>query len=382
MPRRRRMNATGRPWSSALTVALLAVGASTAAAQSVPATPGWHEIPNSVMQTVCPPNGFGGSTYEFRNECPAVTGAWNSAALDTRRNRLLVWGGGHGDYLGNEMYALDLNALSVQRLTDPAVPVADGSTCAEALANGKQPNSRHTYDGIAYIEHADRLFVFGGSLGACGYMSGGTWTFSFASMSWEKRNPRGGTPAAQPGAMAVYDAQTRKVYLHDTATLYSYDVDEDRYTRLASGMQIDYHMTAVIDPVKRKLVLVGAGRVYVYDIGPRSWHWRSSPRTTGGDLIVNSSYPGLAYDPVSGRIVAWHGGDAVYSLDLDTNTWQAQTFPGGPGVASTNGTYKRWSYSAVSGVFVLVKSMESNAYAFRPCRDQSSPACSAGQPVK
>ena len=179
MSRRNRVTSTESYRSLGMAGLLLLACASVAAAQPVPATPGWHEIPKTVMRTVCPPNGFGGSTYEFSNECPAVTGAWNSAAFDTTRNRLVLWGGGHGDYLGNELYALELDTLSVRRLTDPALPLADMS-CPEALANGRQPNSRHTYDGLAYIEHADRLFAFGGSRSPCGFMSNGTWTFSFA----------------------------------------------------------------------------------------------------------------------------------------------------------------------------------------------------------
>ena len=43
----------------------------------------------------------------------AITGAWNGAALDTKRNRLLVTGGGHLDYAGNEIYAFDFGTLEL-----------------------------------------------------------------------------------------------------------------------------------------------------------------------------------------------------------------------------------------------------------------------------
>jgi hypothetical protein len=332
--------------------------------QQIPSELGWHQIPNTKLRSVCPPPGFGGSGYDFRQRCHGVTDAWNSAVMDTRRNRLVIWGGGHNDYLGNELYALDLGSLSIKRLSDPGLPVTP-STCQETLAGGTQPNSRHTYDGIAYVEHADSMFAFGGSLASCGSFSAATWMYGFATEMWEHRKPAGPIPRADPGVATAYDPVTKKVFVHDLQSLYSYDPAADRYERLSSGMEIDYHMTAVLDPVRRKLLVVGAGRAYIYDVGPGSWHMRRSLRSTGGDRIVRSLYPGMAYDPVRDRIVAWNGGDTVYSLNLETRVWTPITYPGGPGPAEENGTYKRWSYSPASGMFVVVNSVDSDAYALR-----------------
>lgn len=343
-----------------------------AGGQTVPETLGWHEIPGTKLADVCPPNGFGGSPYRFSDQCRYVTEAWNSAIFDRQRNRLIVWGGGHGDYLGNELYAIDLTSLRVKRMTDPGLPVTTEG-CHEAVANGSQPNARHTYDGIAYLEHVDRMFVFGGSLSWCGFLGQGTWTFNFANSEWEKRKPSGPTPRGVPGIVTAYDPSTRKVFLHDDANLYSYEFEGDRFRRLAIGNPIDYHMTGVIDPVRRKFVVVGSGQVFAYDIGPRSWHTRQTLKTRGGRVIVDSIYPGLAYDPISDRIVAWNGGDTVYALNLDTSTWEPTTYAGGPGKALENGTFKRWSYSAPSGFFVLVNSMHSNVWAFRLTQPGSRP---------
>ena len=91
------------------------------AAQTLPATPGWSQIPNTHLRA-CPSTclNFGDSGYDFAYQCRNVTEAWNSGVFDTTRNRLIVWGGGHRNYSGNEIYALDLNTLTMQRLTDPA----------------------------------------------------------------------------------------------------------------------------------------------------------------------------------------------------------------------------------------------------------------------
>jgi hypothetical protein len=356
-------------WGALVAVALVVLAGALAlppggVAQQIPSGVGWHPIPNTKLRSVCPPTGFGGSTYDFRYHCHGVTDSWNSAVMDTRRNRLVIWGGGHNDYLGNELYALDLGSLSIKRLTDPGLPVTP-STCPETVAGGTQPNSRHTYDGLAYIEHTDTMFAFGGSLASCGSFSTTTWMYSFETEKWERRKPAGPIPRPDPGVVSAYDPNTKKVLVHDLENLYAYDPAADRYERLSGGMEIDYHMTAVLDPVRRKLLLIGAGQAYVYDVSPGSWHMRRSLRTTGGDPIVKSLYPGMAYDPDRDRIVAWNGGNTVYSLNLETRVWTPITYPGGPGPAHENGTYRRWSYSRASGVFVVVNSVDSDAYALR-----------------
>ena len=335
----------------------------SALAEGIPSTPGWFQIPNTALQSVCPPNNFDNSGYDFYDFCPSVVGAWNSGALDTNRNRLIVWGGGHTDYYGNEMYAVNLNTSTIERITDPTVPIA--SSCTEGLENDTVPNSRHTYDGIAYMANVDRLFVFGGSLSPCGFFSDGTWTFDMASLTWQKMNPSGDIPHKVSGVVTAYDPNTGNVYLHDDQYLYSYSFAANSFQRLSGSNSIDYHLSGTIDPVNKKFVMVGTGNVYVYDIAPGSSYTRVNLATTGGSSIVNSYYPGLAFDSSQGKIVAWNGGDTVYVLDLASASWSPITFPGGPGAPPASGTYDRWSYSPASGVFVLVNSMDSNVYTLR-----------------
>src|SRR5205814_6184103 len=81
--------------------------------------------------------------------------------------------------------------------------------------------------------------------------------------------------------------------------------------------------------------------------------------------IVSSSYPGLAYDPVRDRIVAWNGGNTVYSLNLDTGAWSSSTYPGGPGDAVPTGAYDRWSYAPALDAFILVNMSGQDAYTSR-----------------
>jgi hypothetical protein len=287
--------------------------------------------------------------------------AWSSGAYDSLRSRLIVFGGGHSDYFGNELYALSLSDSTMTRLNDPGLPL--DADCSFSTANGTQAGSRHTYDALLYVEHADRLWTYGGSMTPCGYLSDDTWTYSFADEKWEPREPTGPKPKAVPGIVADYDPMSKKIFVHDDTTLYSYDLEQDSFTLLYEGDTIDYHMTGVIDPIARKLVVVGAGSVYVYGIDGE--YAPVTLQTTGADELVGSGYPGLAFDTESEKVVGWNGGDSAYSLDLASGVWTALTSTNGPGDPNETGTYKRWRYVPRQSSFVLVNGPSQNAFLFR-----------------
>src|SRR4051794_3354015 len=90
------------------------------AESALPTSSGWYAMPNTNLASTCPANHYGGTTYNFADMCGAVTAAWSSGVMDTLRNRLIVWGGGHNDYAGNEVYAVNLNDQTIQRLTNPS----------------------------------------------------------------------------------------------------------------------------------------------------------------------------------------------------------------------------------------------------------------------
>jgi hypothetical protein len=337
----------------------------------IPSAAGWYQMSNTTIEAVCAArNGF--SQVWGAEGCFGIL-SWSGGAFDSRRNRLIVTGGGHNAYYGNELYALNLDNQTMTRLNDPGLPLASG--CQEAIANGTQPNSRHTYDGVEYMPNIDRLFVFGGSL-ACsnGNFGQETWTFDFATMRWQRMSPGGPLPRAVPGTMTAYDPNTGRVYVHDLQHLYAYDFASNTYTRVSTQAEtIGYHMMGTIDPKRRQFIIMGydsemgGGRVYAYDIGPSATGRLVRWTTTGATNMVSEMYAGLEYDPVRDRVVAWNGGNSVYVLNLDTKQWTAVTATGGPGSASQSGrgTHGRWRYSPASDVFVLVNEFDQNGRTFR-----------------
>lgn len=347
-------------FAAACAVAALGVGLTVSQpfAQAGPydgLVPGqWLELPGTKIRSVLPnPLPIGSPD--------AIILAWGGAAADTSRNRLIVWGGGHNDYYGNELYALDLTTKSMRRLTDPS-PIGSVSRCQGTLPDGT-PASRHTYGNLAYMAHVDRMFAFGGAH-ACpqGGFVNDTWTFDFSTNRWQLMNPAGPLPVYGVTASA-YDPVTQKVYLHDTYGFSSYDFATNRYTRLIDNFFTDYHLTAAIDPVRRKFVLLGDG-VQVIDLDTLAVSRLATTNTPA--FVTSRQYPGLAYDPVTQRFVAWHGGNAVHALDLATASWTPVAAGVGPNVpAPQQGTHGRWNYFPQYGVFALVNSIDQNAFVFR-----------------
>jgi hypothetical protein len=340
----------------------------------IPEGTGWYRIPNTRLDAVCPANT---PEYAFGSNCMNVIAAWSGGIADEARNRIIIWGGGHNDYFGNEIYALDLNSLKLTRLNDPSPlqPGPEPRPCKPDLPDGKA-NTRHTYGGLSYIAHADRMYVFGGIV-ACtnGGGSNDTWTLNLANLQWTrmdtqiKSNPR----TVNGVVMSDYDPNTKLVYAHNTRDFFSYNFDSNSYSRLQNdGREISYHMSAVIDPKRSLFIMFGGewdgnGGVKVISIGNHSNYqvqdWNSHVK--GCEALRNSAYPGLAYDPVKGVIVGWAGGDSAYLFDPDTKTCTPMTFPNGPGPQQHNGTHGRFRYFAKLDTFALVNDVGEDAYLLR-----------------
>ncbi len=338
---------------------------------SIPTASGWHEIPNTQLKTQCPHV----NEYHLGN-CENVIAAWSGAIADTKRNRMIIWGGGHVDYSGNELYALDLNSLKMTRLNDPSLPDSSGN-CLPANPDGT-PASRHTYNGMAYLTNVDKMLAFNGSL-ACGSganTSFDAWTNDLATLQWARESYTGTSPGTESpswafGNTADYDPNTNLVFATDPGGLYSYDSARHVWARL-SKRTMDYHMSAVVDPVRRLYILFGGtsaagGGILVANIEKGSKYqitdWNSVVH--GCEELQNAIYPGLAYNPVRKSVVGWTGGDAVYLFNPSTRSCSKLTYPGGPGPAQKNGTFGRFRYFPSLGVFALVNSATQNAFLLR-----------------
>lgn len=335
----------------------------------------WYEVPNSalvnsgVLPNPTPPGytGYG-----------AIMSAWNGGAYDTKRDRLIIWGGGHGDYGGNEIYVFDINTLTWSRIWGPSSNIpAVGGSCSETYSDGN-PASRHTYDGLVYLPTLDKFWASGGSL-YCGSGGGssGTWMFDFTTSTWtRKANALGG----QVTAMSDYDPSTGLVYsMVQSGTLGAYNPNTDAWANRGNGTgwaEFDPARTMIYHPGKKILLIIGGGGTLTYDMTQS----KPSPQTlstTGGSAIVSVQGPGLAYDPTIGRIVAWSGGGSdVYSLDVNTGTWTKYTATNSvipPSPSDTKGTYGRWRYIPSKNVYIAVNSIYNNVFFYKLSSGSGTP---------
>ena len=323
----------------------------------------WVELPNTRMDRVAAPVDRKEPLYGTAG-VSAVMDAWSGAVFDTRRNRLVVWGGGHKAYAGNELYAFDLDDLAWSRLTDPgSVAGYDTQKNTGVLGDGS-PVSRHTYGNMVYLPPPfDALWSQGGANWVEGHGDRNTWMFEFGRHAWKQLAD---VPSSGFNNYAAFDPQTGLVYLHPRKEFYSYDPKTDRWKLEFRGRNFWEDRSVAIDPKRRKFVAIGTGEMIVLNIGGSVSETLVKPQ--GAAEIIGARSPGFAYHPPSGRLVAWSSGDAVYSLDLDKNTWYRHPAIDGsanPGAPATRGTYGRFAYSPEHDVFVLVNGVDRNVHLYR-----------------
>jgi len=355
----------------------------------------WVEILNTAPYNdgLCPGVGGNPSFANQHNDCRWVPTAWGGGIFDTKRDRYVIWGGGHGDYNGNEIYALDRATNAWTLLTQPSqVAPGPGEACEDELADGTA-NSRHTYQLLEYLPNTDEMFVYSGSL-ACG--SGGfgveVWVFQFATNTWVLL-PSTGDPFL-PGNGGIFQLVYNDVDGHIYAwfggnldkKIWQYNRTTQVWTRM-TPFAVDSYTTQtssivlVPDPgdsSKRWAVSIGTSGVAYFKMDGSDSYAMHVLATTGatygtGPTAIAPRSIGLAWDPRTERIVAWGGsdidnfGDRVWSLNLSTGAWIYETTTGGPSWPNgAGGTFGRWRYNPTLREFIIQNDFQQNLFVWKP----------------
>lgn len=130
----------------------------------------WAKLNSNTFQSVWTPEelrAMSGTSYSSQPE--SIINAWSSFAWDSNRSQLWIYGGGHANYAGNEMYTFNTSTFQWQRASLPS----EVTKYTDALGynyyipnapdNGNiSPQSAHTYDNTVYLPRADRYVTFGG----------------------------------------------------------------------------------------------------------------------------------------------------------------------------------------------------------------------------
>lgn len=323
----------------------------------------WTSIAGSDFSTFCHAHEVAGvAGYEG---CDAVINDWSGGAWDPLDRKMLLWGGGHHGYLGNEVYAFDVATMSWELLSTPTPLSGEGDIAGDPLADGN-PVSRHTYDALSFLTSTGELFAYGGSSAPNGYSVQTTWRFSVSDRTWRQADPGATLHSAGAGHFNMgsdYDPVTNKVWVRDAYGVHDYDVATDRWHMWIDGGYPPFWPMWATYGYKRGVVRA-ASRIF-YSFGnvtdghmdQYAWNMDTHEQvpftTTGGDTVFGRGGAGVDYDSAVDEILAWSGG-APWALDLTTNAWTELGGADAPAATVGNGTFGRFRYLTRYNVFILV----------------------------
>ena len=365
--------------------------------QALPTTPShyssatsgeWYALPNSSLTSSGV--GWAGTDPGGTSDYQATVTAWGGACLNTvgcyydgafhAGIFIILFGGGHGDYAGNEVYSygpINSESPGFKRLTDPTVPGVE-NTARDGSGN---PVSRHTYDTLAYDAAANRMLC----LGAPGYFSLGNAynacdAFDFDTNTWSALADltTGGGGTGSVSACTVIDGTYAWVwpmgngqYLNrialsgDARTTYAKDFPATRY-----GVKAGY------DPVHEIMAWCSGSTVYAFDLRNPGSNVEYSPTTSGTAPTTGAP---MAWDNANACFKVWaDSGKTLFTLTPganpysggDTWVWTSTTPAGGatPAAETTNGTHGRFQYNNSGDVIgaLVMPNQTSSIYMFKP----------------
>jgi len=351
----------------------------------------WYEIPNSHMADSVEADPTGewiGGTGPV-----SLMSAWSGGAFDSKRNRLMIWGGGHYDYWGNALYAFDVNTLDWHRLTNnssmkgwrDSITVTGKDTTVQVECHSTMPDglpvARHTYGGLTYVpDPIDRLWANGGACIKCGFVDSLTWEFNFTNNTWQRKANEQLFPG--PGNICAYDPVTQTVILQTGGQflLQVYNLSKDTWVinnNTGTGNPnpwcpyggFTYYATGAVDPDSHHFVAIGGGGTYDWDMNSSNSWCYTTPRSQGDTTVTDSLNPGFVWDAAAHLFVGWAGGANVWTVDPKTWTWKKNLPASGNTVIPTNppptGTYGRFQYIPSKNAFIAVNSINQNVYAYK-----------------
>lgn len=301
--------------------------------------------------------------------------AWSSFAWDSNRGDLWLYGGGHANYSGNDVYRWKGATQMWERASLPSEIMQDDFGNWRAIDGvDAAPSSAHTYDNNIFLPNADRFLVLGGAA----YNNGGafirqlnetttikTGPYFFdpdradpskvggttgshvkrqgdhpeilGGQMWENRDfyqnlPTAALPSSYvSGVTGITEENYKDVVLiggriGSTATaLYKYTVNNpDDPTQDTLEMVGRYWVgtskdsVGAYDPVKKVFVRTGTSdKPFSYwdlnKAGPTNKDVLFTPEDPSGTFVMNID-DGMDFDPIRQQFVIWEGGGSVWTL--------------------------------------------------------------------
>ncbi|WP_395377017.1 hypothetical protein [Marinicella sp. W31] len=324
----------------------------------------WTALPNTAINDV---SGMDIGCCDYTLGCDhSGIFSYSGATLDTQGQRIILWGGGHNDYFGNQLLIFDIASLQWQMQTQPTSVCFFNDTPDYQFTNGL-PVSRHTYDHIGYINHLDVFFAFSGATADAPPFNNGTsygdaWTYAFNGAGWVDRTPGlsgdQGFRLAEPGASGEYDPLTQAWFQISQYGIWRLDFNNYRWTQLSETGHPGIERVSVLDTQRRLIWTYGGdyggdARLSSYAIDSNTFTIVSEQNLPGA-----TSGAGLVYDSANDQLVLFGNGqsNSVFNYDIGQGVWTEFASNNGP--PATRRLYGRFQYDAINNVFFLIDSME------------------------
>lgn len=365
----------------------------------------WYAIPNTELSRIDPtprPTGGTGPASKII--------AWCGATLK-RSGSVYMLGaaGGHGDYTGNEVNALALNAET------PTWVQLRGPTPNEyVIGNSTQfyldyrPAAAHTYYATQFINSMNRMIVmpsegpFGiGAAPPAGWPYMGrtlVYSFNMTTGDWDRPDsptyfkpfPGSGDETA---CLCAKHPVTEDIYYSrnsSTSGWYRFSATANTWTKLSNESRSTWYAGAAIDPNRNRVLVFGG-----YDRnGPEVRDLNGMPVSVsfgglGASALAVSGYPGALYDEANGNFLCFFNANGVIEVRrVDPATWKIDTptISGAAPAARQNGLQNAAQYVPELGGFVLANRHNGNVYFVRtslngqtvPPPDVTAPAAPTG----
>lgn len=320
----------------------------------------WAEIGTNTLSDVNPendaavnPNHPSAAPWHGVGGQVTMISAWSGGIWDEVEKKLFIYGGGHADYAGNEVYAWDGRSATFSRLCNPTGAIGntgtlnDGNDASGVYFDGK-PRSVHSYNNFA-LRNGD-WWTFGGSSYITG--TGANAAFRWNGSEMVRESP--GTIAARYGG-ACYDSTRDIFWLIDGGTAQPRQYNPVTETQITKSLWVNLAGTYVkphYNAARDIVVLFGSSLHVLSGDGLSN---SVAPPIAGTPPGFGLSTAGSHYDAAHDRFLVWGGGTSIYVLtppalgeDPKTAAWtwsEITASSGSPSAPQANGTYGRFWHS-------------------------------------
>jgi hypothetical protein len=338
----------------------------------------WKQISGTSIST-CP---ISVQTYPARgNTGPSSkVEAWISWVLNPNTSFLYSpASGGHKDYAGSEVDAINLSANAPvwtevnASCTASSLPLTDQETGLTNYYQNK-PVSRHQFNGASWNQVRNRVMIHSGAAYPTGYLLTTVDGFNPANNTWDAAGTYSNVPGGVIGIdyPSCHDPVTGDIYKFAANNVFKWTSTTNVWSNPASGPWAQA-AHAIFDSTRNRILIFGdpgytgvASASHIYTVGTTTS--AITFNGSGASSIQGQNYCGGVYEPTLDRFLVRTrtSGGTVYQIH--PTTWEVTPFTttGGSSIpAAVAGVFHRFLYvPALTGI-VFAPSYSSNLWFLR-----------------